>query len=149
MLINIGFFLLYQSIITLFLQKGPLMKFILALFLMILSTGVFASNDIVIPSFQKKSYNLLISKGIDTNANLNKTKIIAVVLAVTLGVFGVHRLYLGTKPIVPITYTITLGGGMAILPIIDIFYIISAKDINQITNNDFVFMWNKKLVTSP
>ncbi|MDB4089441.1 TM2 domain-containing protein [Flavobacteriales bacterium] len=125
------------------------MKFILALFLMILSTGVFASNDIVIPSFQKKSYNLLISKGIDTNANLNKTKIIAVVLAVTLGVFGVHRLYLGTKPIVPITYTITLGGGMAILPIIDIFYIISAKDINQITNNDFVFMWNKKLVTSP
>ena len=125
------------------------MKFILALFLLILSTGVFASNDIVIPSIQKKSFNLLISKGIDTNANLNKTKIIAVVLAVTLGVFGVHRLYLGTKPIVPITYTITLGGGMAILPIIDIFYIISAKDINQITNNDFVFMWNKKLVTSP
>jgi len=77
--------------------------------------------------------------------SLFKTKLIAITLAITLGYFGVHRLYLGTKPIVPIAYTLTIGGGGFILPLIDIFYIISAKDINQIINNDFVFMWNKKV----
>jgi len=73
----------------------------------------------------------------------HKVKLIAVGLALTLGVFGVHRLYLGTKPLVPIAYTLTLGGGMGLLPIIDIFYIITAKDINSIRNNDHVFIWNK------
>jgi TM2 domain-containing membrane protein YozV len=95
---------------------------------------------------QFKGFSSLSALDIDTtkNRNINKIKIIAVTLAVTLGVFGVHRLYLGTKSLVPISYTLTLGGGMAILPIIDIIYIISAEDINQITNNDFIFMWNKK-----
>jgi TM2 domain-containing membrane protein YozV len=99
---------------------------------------------------QFKGFSSLSALDIDTtkNRNINKIKIIAVTLAVTLGVFGVHRLYLGTKSLVPISYTLTLGGGMAILPIIDIIYIISAKDINQITNNDYIFMWNKKLATS-
>tara|TARA_B110000259_G_scaffold12703_1_gene13562 strand:- start:447 stop:740 length:294 start_codon:yes stop_codon:yes gene_type:complete len=94
---------------------------------------------------QFKGFSSLSALDIDTtkNRNINKIKIIAVTLAVTLGVFGVHRLYLGTKSLVPISYTLTLGGGMAILPIIDIIYIISAEDINQITNNDFIFMWNK------
>jgi TM2 domain-containing membrane protein YozV len=95
---------------------------------------------------QFKGFSSLSALDIDTtkNRNINKIKIIAVTLAVTLGVLGVHRLYLGTKSLVPISYTLTLGGGMAILPIIDIIYIISAEDINQITNNDFIFMWNKK-----
>jgi len=76
-----------------------------------------------------------------------KIKLTAISLAITLGVFGVHRLYLGTKPNVPIVYTLTLGGGFFVLPIIDIVYIILAKDIQQIRNNDYVFMWNKKKKT--
>ncbi len=82
---------------------------------------------------------------IPKDSNVNKTKLIAISLAITLGAFGVHRLYLGTEPIVPIAYTLTLGGGFLILPLIDIFYIIAAKDINQITNNNNVFIWNKDL----
>jgi len=126
------------------------MRFLVLLLLLFISLSSFASNDKVITMKQFKGFSSLSALDIDTtkNRNINKIKIIAVTLAVTLGVFGVHRLYLGTKSLVPISYTLTLGGGMAILPIIDIIYIISAKDINQITNNDYIFMWNKKLATS-
>jgi TM2 domain-containing membrane protein YozV len=122
------------------------MRFLVVLLVLFLSSASFASNDKVITMKQFKGFSSLSALDIDTtkNRNINKIKIIAVTLAVTLGVFGVHRLYLGTKSLVPISYTLTLGGGMAILPIIDIIYIISAEDINQITNNDFIFMWNKK-----
>ena len=78
------------------------------------------------------------------DTNFQKTKLIAISLAITLGAFGVHRLYLGTKPIVPLAYTLTLGGGFLILPLVDIFYIIIAKDIEDITQNEYVFMWSKK-----
>ena len=126
------------------------MRFLVLLLLLFISLSSFASNDKVITMKQFKGFSSLSALDIDTtkNRNINKIKIIAITLAVTLGVFGVHRLYLGTKSLVPISYTLTLGGGMAILPIIDIIYIISAKDINQITNNDYIFMWNKKLATS-
>lgn len=126
------------------------MRFLVVLLVLFLSSASFASNDKVITMKQFKGFSSLSALDIDTtkNRNINKIKIIAVTLAVTLGVFGFHRLYLGTKSLVPISYTLTLGGGMAILPIIDIIYIISAKDINQITNNDYIFMWNKKLATS-
>jgi len=50
-------------------------------------------------------------------------------------------LYLGTKPIVPIIYALTLGGGFGILPLVDLIYIISAKDIENLKNNDKIFMW--------
>lgn len=72
-----------------------------------------------------------------------KMKATAVALAVTLGVFGVHRMYLGTSPRIPITYTLTLGGGFFILPAIDIVYILMAKIPDQLTNNNSIFMWNK------
>lgn len=74
----------------------------------------------------------------------NKSKLVAGLLAITLGPFGVHRLYLGTSPKVPIAYTLTLGGGFFILPLIDIFYIILSRDPNDIEDNNHVFIWNKK-----
>ena len=99
------------------------------------------------------TYTVPITSEDDENGNnipnQESKRVLAGVLGILLGVFGVHRLYLGTKSIVPITYTLTLGGGMAILPIVDVFYIISEKDINQLTNNEFVFMWNKKVVSKP
>lgn len=79
-----------------------------------------------------------------TKKEFRKMKITAVALAVTLGVFGVHRLYLGTTARIPITYTLTLGGGFFVLPAIDIVYIIAAKSPEQLKNNSSIFMWNKK-----
>ena len=72
-----------------------------------------------------------------------KNKGIAIALAVTLGVFGVHRLYLGTANKVPIIYTLTLGGGFGVLVLSDILAIIATKDINTFSSNEKVFMWAK------
>ena len=68
-------------------------------------------------------------------------KLTAVLLAVALGTFGVHRLYLGTKPIVPVVYTLTLGGGFGILPLTDIIAILATPDISRFENNNQVIMW--------
>ena len=37
---------------------------------------------------------------------------VAALLCATLGVFGVHRMYLGTDVKVPVFYTLTIGGGV-------------------------------------
>lgn len=65
----------------------------------------------------------------------------AILLAIALGPFGVHRLYLGTHPRVPVIYTLTLGGGLGVLPIIDIITIATTKDLDRFINNDKVIMW--------
>ena len=70
-----------------------------------------------------------------------RRKIVAVALAVTLGVFGVHRLYLGCGAKVPVIYTITLGGGFGFLMVSDIVAIITTKDLSRYSPNSRVFMW--------
>lgn len=72
-----------------------------------------------------------------------KKKGIAITLAITLGVFGVHRLYLGTEPKTPVVYTLTLGGGFGVLMLADIIAIIASEDVNQYSPNNKVFMWAK------
>lgn len=69
-------------------------------------------------------------------------KLKAVLLAVFLGHFGVHRIYLGTTPNVPVVYSLTLGGGFGILPLLDIVAILSTDDLSQFSNNKQVFMWS-------
>ena len=71
-------------------------------------------------------------------------KLTAAILCITLGTFGVHRLYLGTKPYVPAVYVGTLGGGIGILPFIDFIVIAFCKDISRYQNNNKVFMWANK-----
>ena len=65
---------------------------------------------------------------------------VAILLAIALGPFGVHRLYLGTSELVPLFYSLTLGG-LLILPIVDIFCILFSKDFEQYQMNDRVVMW--------
>ena len=71
-------------------------------------------------------------------------KLKAVILAVFLGHFGVHRIYLGTKENVPVVYSLTLGGAFGLLPLFDIIAILSSKDLDEYVNNNKVFMWSKK-----
>jgi hypothetical protein len=75
---------------------------------------------------------------------LNK-KITAAVLAFPFpfGIVGLHRIYLGTKPYVPVTYIASLGGGFGVLPLIDFFVISFSKDITPYRDNGKVFMWVK------
>ena len=72
-----------------------------------------------------------------------KNKAIAIVLTLMTGPLGGHRIYLGTKPIVPVVYTLTLGGGVGVLPFIDLVVICFSKDISRFENNDKIFMWAK------
>jgi TM2 domain-containing membrane protein YozV len=76
---------------------------------------------------------------------LNK-RITAAVLAFPFpfGMVGLHRIYLGTKPFVPIAYIASLGGGFGILPLIDFFAITFDKDFDHYKDNGKVFMWIKE-----
>lgn len=68
-------------------------------------------------------------------------RVIAALLCVALGPFGVHRLYLGTEPRVPAAYSVTLGGGLGFIPLIDFFVIVFSKDLNKYKRNNNVIMW--------
>ena len=76
---------------------------------------------------------------------LNK-KITAATLAFPFpfGIVGLHRIYLGTKPYVPVAYIGTVGGVFGILPLIDFCKITFDKDLEQYQNNGKVFMWIKE-----
>jgi TM2 domain-containing membrane protein YozV len=68
---------------------------------------------------------------------------VAAMLTVGLGLFGVHRMYLGTDMKVPIIYVLTLGGGLGVLPMIDLLAILFTKDLEPYKDNGKVFMWAK------
>lgn len=68
-------------------------------------------------------------------------RLVAIALNVSLGMFGVHRMYLGTDIVVPIVYTVTLGGGL-ILWAVDLGLLIFSPNISQFMENPHVFMWN-------
>ncbi|MFN0030932.1 MAG: TM2 domain-containing protein [Flavobacteriales bacterium] len=67
-------------------------------------------------------------------------RLVAIALDATLGMLGVHRLYLGTDLKVPILYTITAGGG-CVLWLVDLGLLIFSKDIEKYYNNPRIFMW--------
>lgn len=85
--------------------------------------------------------------GIHQAPTRENVKLVAAILAFPFpfGMIGLHRIYLGTKPWVPIVYLCTLGGCFGVLPFID-FVVILLQDeegLKQYQNNDKVFMWVK------
>lgn len=70
-------------------------------------------------------------------------KIVAALLAFPFpfGMVGLHRIYLGTAPYVPIVYIGTIGGGFGILPFIDFCVLLLDKDVTRYNENKKVFMW--------
>ena len=72
-----------------------------------------------------------------------KGRVTAVVLTLLSGPIGGHRIYLGTHPKVPFIYAVTLGGGLGILPVIDLGMILFKKDLDKLLNNPNVFLWMK------
>ena len=57
------------------------------------------------------------------------------------GITGIHRVYLGTSPYVPVVYMATLGGGLGILPSIDFILLLTDKNLEAYRNRNRVFMW--------
>jgi len=73
----------------------------------------------------------------------SRKRTIASALAFPLpfGFLGIHRIYLGTKPYIPLIYVGTLGGCAGILPLIDFVNLVSHKDISNYQANPRIFMW--------
>lgn len=59
------------------------------------------------------------------------------------GIVGLHRIYLGCQPYVPVAYIATVGGGFGVLPFIDFCAILAHKNPDAFVNNKKVFMWIK------
>ncbi|PKP20394.1 MAG: hypothetical protein CVU05_09215 [Bacteroidetes bacterium HGW-Bacteroidetes-21] len=73
----------------------------------------------------------------------------AIIFWVLGGIVGLHRIYLGTSPVIPVFYALTIGGG-GIIFISDLIALIVVKDINQFANKDQIIMWiNEKSKTQP
>jgi TM2 domain-containing membrane protein YozV len=74
----------------------------------------------------------------------SKNAWVAFALAFVVGQLGIHRAYLGTKPMTWIGYILTCGGIFGIVPFVDwIVLLIGAieQDISQYIDNPAFFMW--------
>jgi TM2 domain-containing membrane protein YozV len=95
-----------------------------------------AAEGLIIPSVKKIKLITLLQ-----NATVENKKVTAAILTLTLGMLGVHRIYLGTAPYIPAVYLFTFGGGFFVLPIIDLVMILTTNDITKFENNNKVLMW--------
>ena len=89
------------------------------------------------------------SKSIDQQKIQRKgenKKLIATILAfpIPFGVLGLHRIYLGTEPWVPVAYILTLGGA-GIIATMDFIELLKADEATfaSFEHNPNVFMWGK------
>jgi len=73
-----------------------------------------------------------------------RKKIISSILAFPFpfGIIGLHRIYLGSKPYVPLAYIASLGGELGIIPFIDFMVLISSKDVKKFQDNPNLIMWS-------
>jgi TM2 domain-containing membrane protein YozV len=84
-------------------------------------------------------------KALPNDTIKKRKKLIAALLAfpVPFGIIGLHRIYLGSKPYIPLIYIGTLGGCIGIIPFIDFIVICLEKDITKYCNNPNLIMWAK------
>jgi TM2 domain-containing membrane protein YozV len=98
----------------------------------------FGRNSPLKGASQEKFNNRKIIQKLRTFDN---QRAVAIGLDVSLGLFGVHRMYLGTDLKVPVIYTSTIGGG-GVLWLVDLGLLVAVKDLTPFKNNPNVFMWN-------
>jgi TM2 domain-containing membrane protein YozV len=68
-------------------------------------------------------------------------RLVAIGLNVSLGMLGVHRMYLGTGINVPVTYACT-AGGFGVLWVTDLAILVGTRHYEALKNNPHVFLWN-------
>jgi TM2 domain-containing membrane protein YozV len=131
---------------------------LLVIFCIITST-LFAKNKLATVYYLDSTSTIIYSEKISVDGKkpnpifqlfrkkqkLNK-QITSAVLAFPFpfGIVGLHRIYLGTKPHVPVVYVASLGGVFGILPLIDFCFITFGKKFDTYRDNGKVFMWVKE-----
>ena len=124
----------------------------------LITSTLFAKNQLATVYYLDSTSTIVYSEQVSVNdkkpnpifqlfrkkQKLNK-RITSAVLAFPFpfGMVGLHRIYLGTKPHVPVVYIASLGGVFGILPLIDFFMITFSKDFDHYRDNGKVFMWVK------
>lgn len=73
----------------------------------------------------------------------DNVRLTAIALNISLGLLGVHRLYLGTDVKIAAAYALTCGGG-CILWLVDLGLLIGTKDITPFLDNPRLFMWTNE-----
>ena len=135
------------------------MRILVVIIFIVSSLTVFSKNNSITVYYLDSASTIISSENItilDKKPNpifqlfrkkqkLNK-RITSAVLAFPFpfGIVGLHRIYLGTKPYVPVAYIASLGGVFGILPLIDFIAITCDKDFDHYRDNGKVFMWIKE-----
>ena len=103
---------------------------------LVINESELATQEVKLPSEKKIKLVALLQ-----SATVENKKVTAAILTLTLGMLGVHRIYLGTAPYIPAVYLFTFGGGFFVLPIIDLVMILTTNDIAKFENNNKILMW--------
>jgi len=78
----------------------------------------------------------------------SKDPVMAFILCTVLGGIGVHRLYLGTKPLTFVLYLIT-AGGCGIIVLVDwimlLMVLLDKKDLSPFIDNPNFIMWQGQI----
>ncbi|HBS86843.1 MAG: hypothetical protein A2W91_12495 [Bacteroidetes bacterium GWF2_38_335] len=98
-----------------------------------LSTNTSNNNITLSESTEKDS--------ISEHKSFLRDRVIPAAFVLLTGPIGGHRIILGTGPVVPAVYAITLGGGLGILPAIDFFAILFSGNASKFKNNRKIIMW--------
>lgn len=105
------------------------------------------SIDALFETATESDFNLLAETTMNnpdfqTMAMNEKDPMVAILLDFFLGGLGVHRFYLGTKPMTGIGYILTCGGIFGVVPLIDLIMLaIDYEDISKYVDNPKFFMW--------
>ena len=90
-------------------------------------------------TFKRPSkFKMWIAKTMVKATGGDSNQIIAVLLAFFLGVIGLHRVYLGSSPLMILWYIISFGGIFGILPLVDFIRLIIQGTSHYENNNDFL-----------
>jgi TM2 domain-containing membrane protein YozV len=91
----------------------------------------------------EKTWKIKTVNWINKNVGERKKLVAAVLAFPVFGVVGLHRIYMGTKPYVPVVYIATIGGCFGIIPFIDFCTIIfsDSETFESFQNNPKVLMW--------
>lgn len=106
------------------------------------STSVWASGIGEIHLSDDVYLELALFAQSDEEISSENPRAVGLLLTIAAGPFGGHRLYYGTSAKVPIFYALTLGGGLGVLPLIDLLVVAFSKDLTPYFDNDKVFMWS-------
>ncbi len=68
----------------------------------------------------------------------NDDQVVAILLAFFVGWLGIHRLYLGSDPIIILWYVITLGGFFGLIPLIDFIRLVIGQ-VDHYRDNNSLF----------